>query len=84
MTDRDEKRKAARDRHWRAETERFHLKPWETRPLDAGGDPPDPRDDTMGAKTWAKARALREMLLRENPAHYDDVDYDDDEPEEDE
>lgn len=68
---------AERDRriaeHYRSETERFALKPWECRPVFAGGEAPDPGDITMRAKTWHRARKLREQLLSANPKHYADI-----------
>jgi len=63
----------ARRAHAIAEVATFALKPWETLPMNAGGDPPAASDDSMGARTWARARALRLQLLAANPDHYADI-----------
>ena len=75
---RSDRWRAALDRHIAAEREAFALPVWATCPVSAGGDPPAPGDTTMRAQTWARARAIREELLRKNPRHYDDVDFEDD------
>jgi hypothetical protein len=69
----DELRHEAIRRHYAEETVRFSLPPWHERPCHADGDPPAADDKSMGAKTWHRARELRDGLLRENPAHYDDT-----------
>jgi hypothetical protein len=71
--DADELRHQAMVAHYRDEIARFALKPWETAPVFAGGDPPAADDTSMGARTWRRARELRDGLLRENPRHYDDT-----------
>jgi hypothetical protein len=70
--DADERRHAAVMAHYAAETVRFSLPPWHERPVHAGGDPPEPSDKSMGARTWHRARELRDGLLKQNQNHYAD------------
>ena len=77
---RNSARDAALARHMAAERAAFRLKPWETCPVSAGGDPPDPSDGSMRAATWRKARLLREKLLAADPHRYADLEDDSDSP----
>lgn len=61
----------ARTRHYLEETQRFGLKPWECRPVDAVGAPPT--DQGAWATSWPKARELRRQILDADPHHYDDL-----------
>ena len=74
---RSDRRRAARARHAAAEREAFKLRPWETCPCNAGGDPPAPGDTTMRAQSWHRARELRDKLLEADPHRYDDLEADD-------
>ena len=68
----EDRRRAALQRHWKAEAEMFGLRPWEMPPCMAGRDTP-PQQPSWRT-SWPRAKELREQLLAANPDHYADLD----------